>query len=112
MDVYVSSKYPPGSCQYRAILAHENTHVAINERVYRKYRALLIQALKRDRNLPTSSHPLRVATEQEGEAILDRHLKGILTPMEESFRREDRRENAKIDTPASYARTQAKCGDW
>jgi hypothetical protein len=112
MEVFVSNKYAEGSCQYRTILAHENTHVAINERAYKKYKALLIQALKRDRFLPTQARPLRVASEKEGEEILDRHLKGILTPLEDRFRTEDKRENAKIDTPASYARTQAKCGDW
>jgi hypothetical protein len=112
MEVYVSSQYARGSCQYQAVLAHENTHVAINERAYKKYRALLIQALGRDRALPTRDHPMRVSSEQEGEDILDRHIKGILTPLEERFQAEDKRENAKIDTPASYARTQAKCRDW
>jgi hypothetical protein len=112
MEVYVSSQYPRGSCQYQAVLAHENTHVAINERVYKKYRTLLVRALGRDRALPTRAHPLRVSSEQEGEDILDRHIKGILTPLEERFRMEDKRENAKIDTPASYARTQARCRDW
>jgi hypothetical protein len=112
MEVYVSSQYPVGSCQYETVLAHENTHVAINDRVYKKYKALLIQALRRDRNLPTRSHPLRVSSEREGEDILDRNIKGILTPLETSFQAEDRRENAKIDTPASYARTQSKCRDW
>jgi hypothetical protein len=112
MEVFVSSQYARGSCQYEAVLAHENTHVAINERVYKKYRALLIQALGRDRALPTRAHPLRVSSEQEGEDILDRHIKGILTPLEDRFRAEDKRENAKIDTPASYARTQARCRDW
>ncbi len=112
MEVYISSQYAKGSCQYQTILAHENTHVAINERVFKKYKALLIQALKMDRNLPTRAHPLRVSSEQEGEDILDRNIKGILTPLEERFQAEDRRENAKIDTPASYARTQARCRDW
>jgi hypothetical protein len=112
MEVYVSSQYPVGSCQYDTVLAHENSHVAINDRVYRKYKALLIQALRRDRNLPTQAHPLRVSSEQEGEDILDRNIKGILTPLETRFQAEDRRENAKIDTPSSYARTQAKCRDW
>ena len=112
MEVYISNQYPVGSCQYRTVLAHENTHVAINNRIFKKYKALLIRALRRDRSLPTRAHPLRVSSEQEGEDILDRNIKGILTPLETRFQAEDRRENAKIDTPASYARTQAKCRDW
>ncbi len=112
MEVYVSSKYPRGSCQYETVLAHENTHVAINERVFKKYKAMLIRALKMDRDLPTRAHPLRASSEQDAEEILDRNLKGVLNPLEARFQAEDRRENAKIDTPSSYARTQAKCRDW
>jgi len=32
MDVYISSQYPAGSCEYNVILKHENQHVAINKR--------------------------------------------------------------------------------
>lgn len=112
MDVYVSSQYARGTCPYNAILAHENTHVAINDRAFRKYKALLERALKRDRTLPTKAHPLRVSSLKEGKAVIERRLSRIVEPLYERFKREDIRENAKIDTPASYRRTQAKCGDW
>lgn len=111
LDVYVSSQYPVGSCQYQAVLGHENTHVSINERVFRKYRQLLARELRRIA-VPTQVHPLAVTTEAEGEAFLDGKIKPVLARFEKDFAGEVKRENAKIDTPASYARVQRKCGNW
>ena len=113
MEVFVSSQYPVGSCQYAAILAHENTHVAINERVFKKYKAILEGQLRRvERSLPSLARPLRAGSEAQGEAALDQKLKPLFQSLEARFAAEVKRENAKIDTPASYARTQAKCKGW
>ena len=111
MDVYVSSQYPVGSCQYNAILAHENTHVSINQRLFRKYLGFLRSELARAA-LPTPGHPWTAASQDQAEAALDARIKPILKNVEARFAAEDRRENAKIDTPASYRRTSAKCKDW
>jgi hypothetical protein len=112
MNVYVSSQYAVGTCQYKVILAHENTHVAINERVYRKYRALLSRILRKNNGLPTRSRPLKVGSMEEAKRVMEDRLRGILDPFYERFKREVVRENAKIDTPANYRRTQAQCRGW
>lgn len=111
MDVYISSQYPVGSCQYNAVLGHENTHVSINSRLFKKYLRLVRAQLARV-PLPTRKHPWTAATQAQAEADLDGRIKPIMKRFEENFAAEDRRENAKIDTPASYARTSAKCRDW
>ena len=111
MDVYVSSQYPEGSCQYNVVLAHENTHVSINQRLYRKHMGLLRSALARAA-LPTASHPWTAGSQAQAEAALDARIKPLLKRIEQGFAAEDRRENAKIDTTASYRRTSAKCPNW
>jgi hypothetical protein len=111
MDVYVTSQYPVGSCQYQAVLDHENTHVAINQRIFQKYHKLLAGELRRI-TVPTQAHPMIVTNEAEGEAFLDSKIKPLLARFQERFAGEVRRENAKIDTPASYARVQSKCKNW
>ncbi|HVZ81361.1 MAG TPA: hypothetical protein VHE12_11295 [bacterium] len=111
MEVFVSSQYPVGSCQYRAILDHENTHVAINTRTFKKYLALLKKELSRTA-LPTSRRTWTAADQARAQAAVDARIKPILDRIQKEFAAEDRRENAKIDTPASYRRTSAKCGDW
>lgn len=112
MDVYLSSQYAEGTCQYGVILGHENQHVAINTRVYRKYRALMERALLRDRRIPTKGNPLSVQSMAQGKAMIARLINGLTNPLYERFKREVVSENAKIDTIANYKRTQALCKEW
>ncbi len=112
MNVYVSSQFPEGSCQYRVVLAHENTHVAINDRAFVKYQSLMKRALQRDRSIPTKAHPIRVGSMEEGKSVIEKRIEGIIVPIFNRFKEEVLRNNAKIDTPASYRRTQAQCSHW
>ncbi len=112
MDVYLSSQYAEGTCAYKVILDHENQHVAINTRVYRKYRALMLSALKRDRTIPTKRNPLDARSMEQGKAVITARINQLLKPIEAGFVKEAAAENARIDTIANYKRTQAKCKEW
>jgi hypothetical protein len=112
MDVYISSDYPDGSCPYRVILNHENQHVAIDERVLAKYRTLFEAVLRRNRTIPTRAHPLSVVSVKNGKSIIEERLNRIVHPILEAYKKEVIRENGKIDTPASYRRSQSLCNNW
>jgi hypothetical protein len=112
MDVYISSQYPEGSCQYNVILGHENQHVAINNRTLQIYYSMMRKALWNARFIPTKAKPLPVRSLSQGKAILTRRINGILNPLNERFKKAVRAENAKIDTIANYRATQAKCSNW
>jgi hypothetical protein len=111
-DVYVSSNYPTGSCPYRVILDHENTHVAINQRVFRKYAEILKQKIGSDPNLPTREKPWKVTSVAQGKAMFNDYVERVLGPLFKEFWREERMENAQIDLPSSYRKTSAECTDW
>jgi len=112
MDVYLSRDYAYASCQYEAILSHENTHVTINRRVYQKYLVRLQAALKADRTLPLQGNPLQVASMAEGERIVSTRLQAITQPVVRAMEAELRSENAKIDTPESYRKLSGRCQSW
>lgn len=112
MDVYVSSQYPVGSCAYRVILAHENQHVAINNRALQKYLDLMRQALRRNRTIPTKDHPLVTSSFKEGQDIIAARVSRIIQPLYGRYKQEVLRENRKIDTMRNYRRIQAQCKDW
>ncbi len=112
MDVYISSQYPEGTCPYQVILNHENTHVAINQRALAKYRVLLERALKKSRAIPTRAHPMSVVSMNNGKAIINSRINAIVSRVTSAYKREVARENAKIDTPAAYRKTQALCNNW
>lgn len=112
MDVYLSSKYPVGSCQYNVIFNHENQHVAINQRVLAKYKTLMLRALGSARNIPTKANPMQVSNLVQGKALIASRIDGILFPLYDRFKTEVAVENGKIDTMANYRRTQALCHSW
>jgi hypothetical protein len=112
MDVYISSQYPEGSCPYRVILAHENQHVAINQRVLKKYLALMKRAIRRDRSIPTKDRPILAGSFKEGQDIIAARIARIIQPLYGRYKREVLGENRKIDTMRNYRRIQAQCKDW
>ena len=112
MDVFLSSNYAEGTCPYRIVLWHENQHVAINTRVFKKYRALMERAVRRERSIPTKGNPLSVGSLQQGKAVITAKIGRIVNPLYARFKNEVAAENAKIDTPANYRRTQALCKEW
>jgi len=112
MDVYISRDYGYGSCQYKAILEHEDTHVAINRRTFRKHLARLQAALRMDKTLPLQGNPIRVSSMAEGERIVSARLQAITQPVVRAMEAELRSENAKIDTPESYRKLSGRCPNW
>jgi hypothetical protein len=112
MDVYISRDYPYGSCQYTAILGHEDTHVTINRRVFKKHLARLRTALRTDKTLPLQGNPIRVSSMAEGERIVSARVQAITQPVVRAMEAELRSENAKIDTPESYRKLSARCPTW
>lgn len=111
-DVYISSQYPEGSCPYRVILAHEKTHVAINQRNYTKYKALLKRALEEDPQFPTRVKPWVVKNITEGKNMFYQHERELIDSVVKRFWREAGLENAQIDLTSNYIKETAKCNDW
>jgi hypothetical protein len=112
MDIFVSSQYGEGSCEYNQILTHEKQHVSIDERELEKYKNRMTAALKRSRLIPSRSHPLVARSAAEGKAMLSRRILGIVNPYFKKYHQAVRSENAKIDTMANYRRVQARCNGW
>jgi len=112
MDVYISSQYPEGSCAYRAILEHEDQHVAINQAVLKKYVALMKRAIRYDRTIPSKDRPLSAGSFKQGQEIIAARIAKIIQPLYRRYKREVQQANRWIDTMGNYRRIQAKCKDW
>jgi hypothetical protein len=112
MDVFVSSQYGEGSCEYNQILTHEKQHVSIDERELEKYKNRMEAALKHSRLIPSRSHPLVARSAAQGKALLAKRILGIVNPYFKQYHQAVKTENAKIDTMANYRRVQARCNGW
>ena len=109
MLVYVASNYDEGTCEYNAILNHEQTHVAFNNEVLSEYANNLQVALARIvEKLPSMSdgNPNRAAQR------LSRQIQAKLGGTVSALERDRSRRNGMIDTREAYERTASLCTGW
>jgi Domain of unknown function (DUF4157) len=110
IQIFISSDYALGSCPYRVIFAHEQSHVRAFLQLFHTGRESLITMLNPiavpTRAAPTLVQPSNVKSVQD--TIGERLHQAILThsaDLKEQMER-DRREK---DAPAFYATEYAKC---
>ncbi len=109
ITVYVSSEYPEGTCEYNAVLAHEQEHVQINRELLETYKAKFQEALRR-----VLRGKKVIFTHRKGEARsayvleLRRQLKRVVAEMVSARNLK----NGAIDTRDNYQRLLAQCDNW
>ena len=109
MDVYVASEYPPGTCEYKAILDHENQHVAINTQAFRSHAPRLRLALERilgEERPVSTTDPNRVT-----QRVLDRISRRMDGYLKAFYAEMDSR-NGVLDTASNYEAIGNICRDW
>jgi hypothetical protein len=111
LDVYAAKEYRSDSCAYRAILEHEKRHVTVVRRNIQRYLPRIESALA-SLIIPKARAPKLVASMAAGEADMERIFDKLMTPIQNEIDAVLSREQAKIDTPQSYARVRGKCSDW
>ncbi|WP_153111272.1 hypothetical protein [Propionivibrio limicola] len=105
MTVYVANEFPPGSCAYREIHAHELQHVE----VYLKHLDKITPTLKETLNKRFATDGPWVGATGEIQARLNAEIEEHWLPF---IRREIERANAEqqeIDSPAEYDRIMRSC---
>ena len=112
MNVYVTSNYAEGACEYGQTLDHENQHVQIHRQVYFQYQKILQQVLGDSKEIPLPSRPILVHSKEEGKEKVGKIISGVIDPVFDRFRDALAAEQAKIDTPDNYAALRSKCDHW
>ncbi len=109
LDVYVARRYRPGSCEHRAILDHENKHVAIFRRTLEAYAPRVERRLHRE---AAALGAITAATPEAAANAVHARLKSRIQPLFDQMNREMDAANARLDTPAAYRLEQKRCGLW
>ena len=110
--VYVSSKYPEGSCPYGVILAHENKHVAIASRAFLKYEKIMEREIRAELILPTPESPITARSVAEVRNSINSRVRSKIDAILKRCEKEMRAEHAKIDTLKQYKKSSLACKDW
>ena len=109
MQVFIDRKYSKGSCAYKAILDHENTHVSINEAVLTRFMPTLQPVF----NKAVEQMPIRRSFNSKATTVKMRdELLVTVNQMVDRLAAELKREHAKIDTIESYRQVRNKCRSW
>ena len=104
LTIRIDRRYHPGSCEYSAILDHEQEHVRITRETLKHWedriRRQLESAVKswRDRWLPSSG-------QQRIKAAIDHAIADLVRQIQADADRQ----HAAIDTPAAYETVQRRC---
>lgn len=108
LQVFIERKYRAGSCEFTAILDHEMEHVAIHRRILGNYRYLLEARVAE----LTNAGALVAPSAGEAKQKLHDRLRQGLAPTLTLIQQEAKRRHAILDSPASYAKTRARCSGW
>jgi len=110
--VLIASNFPRESCEYRAILAHEQDHIRILRKFVREFAPKLKRQVK---DIVETSRTHVITAENNQESGQDQIQKSIINRLE-SYQNEImpilKSRQAAIDTPEEYAHVQAQCDNW
>ncbi len=109
LRVYISSDYGEGSCEFDAILAHEQAHVQVNRGVLEDYKAKFRALLKRMRR---GKKVIFVHRKTAARSAYILHLRHQFKPLVAEMRAVLARNNGAIDTKENYQRVLAQCDNW
>lgn len=112
INVYVTSHYPEGSCEYQHTLAHENQHVEIHRQVYEQYKKVLREALANTKTLPLYGQPIVTTSWEEGKERIGKMISAVTDPVFDQFKDALDKEQAIIDTPQEYDLLRQSCQNW
>ena len=107
--IYIDRKYRRGGCAYRAILDHEDKHVAIYRETLRRYAPWIKKSLALE---VKHFRPVIVGSQARGADLVKKLLMGKLRTLVKKMETAAELANAEIDTTTSYRSIQAKCPKW
>lgn len=108
IQIAVDARYYPNSCNYQAILDHENQHVAIARAAVAAHagevRAAVEMAVQQ-------SLPSLAFTANAAEVLKARIEQAVVSGLN-GVQQEMASRNAELDSPQSYQMTQSLCPSW
>ena len=111
LDIFVAREYPPTSCPYQAILAHERRHAEITRRHLQAFVQPVRSALSA-LAIPRPESPLRAASAAAGEARIRDLLAGLLAPLRKELAASMNQAQARVDSREEYRRVRSQCRNW
>jgi TPR repeat protein len=111
IDIYVAKEYKTNSCNYHAVLLHEQEHVNVARENLQRFAPRVRGALT-SLNIPQAEAPIMVASPEAAEAEMRRLFAKILEPEYQKMMAALQEAQAKVDAPHEYRRVHRLCKNW
>lgn len=109
MEVHIAREYARGTCEYNAVLDHENQHVSIIKNALSDYAPRLRAELERElrRQQPIFTRNARSAADQAVEDLYGR-MQGVV----DRFQQTQAVRHGQIDSSSNYGAIADLCPNW
>ena len=104
--VYIASELPQGSCGFREVMAHEQKHIDVNQRVLDEYKPIIEARIK---EYVQANGVFREQTADYAMERLNRDLNGIISGLVGQMSEENQRRQELVDTQEEYTRITNSC---
>ncbi len=111
LEVFVAKDYRRSSCEYRAVLAHEQEHLAVARDNLERYAPEVRRALT-SLLIPTPQRPVQIDHQEDANETYQRLYAKILDPIYKRMKLDLEARHAALDTPQSYAAVRRRCRNW
>lgn len=111
LDIYIASEYTRASCQYQAILTHENKHAEVARSYLDDYVQTIRSALA-SLSIPKPRDPRLVEHVTGAQQKTQATIESLLEPVLARLRKDMEEAQSRVDTPAEYRRVEKQCPKW
>ncbi len=109
INVFIAREHKPGSCPFNVTRDHEDEHVNIIQSAFDSYLPQVEAKLER---VAWNMRPISARSVNQASKKMLNQLQRAVQPIFDRMDRQMNRENAAIDTRASYLALSAQCDDW
>ncbi len=110
--IHIASNFARGSCEYAAIMEHEQKHIRTMKYFHKRYAPKIKQELRSLAKHLQSRGPIPADRLQEQQKYVHNRITSHISTYSDQIMEKLKKRQALIDTPEEYARVTAKCTGW
>lgn len=106
VTIYIASEFPQGSCDYQAVLIHEQKHIEVNRQLLKEYVPKIQSRLEQYLKI---NGMFMVPNEAYADKLLREKLSKVMDEITQEMSQENQKRQRLVDSPQEYAKNNTVC---